>query len=89
MPYFNDEGTEFNPDLILKSSRCVTCEKNDNPKYEIPCNLTRADQDEDIFICFDYEPNFSNIDGQAVLKEIEDYLDQKYGKHGEKRSDDE
>ena len=44
MPYFNDDGTEFNPDLIPKSSRCVTCKKNDDPKYEIPCNLTRADQ---------------------------------------------
>ena len=44
MPYFNDDGTEFNPDLIPKSSRCVTCKKNGDPKYEIPCNLTRAEQ---------------------------------------------
>ena len=86
MPYFKDDGTEFNPDLISKSSRCVTCKKNDDPKYEIPCNLTRADQDEDIFMCFDYEPNSPNIDDQGVLREMEDYRDQKCGKLGEKRN---
>lgn len=86
MPYFHDDGTEFNPDFIPKCGRCVTCKKNDDPKYEIPCNLTRADQDEDIFICFAYEPNSPAIDGEAVLKEMKDYLDQKYGEHGEKRN---
>jgi len=39
-----------------------------------------GDQDEDIFICFDYEPDSSNIDGKAVLKKMQDYLDKKYGK---------
>lgn len=80
MPYFNDDGTEYNADLISKSSRCATCKKNDDLKYEIPCDLTRADQGEDIFICFDYEPNSPNIDGKAVLKEMQDYLDKKYEK---------
>jgi len=80
MPYFNDDGTEFNPDLISKPGRCVTCKKNNDPRYEIPCNLTRADQNEEIFICFDYEHDSSNIDGKAVLKEMQDYLDKKYGK---------
>ncbi len=80
MPYFHDDGTEFNPDLIQKFSLCVMCRKNDISQYEIPCKLTRADQDEDIFVCFDYEPNSPNIDGKAVLKEIQDYLDKKYGK---------
>lgn len=80
MPCFNDDGTEFNPDLVPKRSQCVTCKKNDNAKHEIPCSLTRADQNEDIFICFDYEPNSPNIDGKVVLKEMQDYLDKKYGK---------
>lgn len=86
MPYFNDDGTEFNPDLIPKSSQCVTCKKNDDPKYGISCNLTRADQDEEIFICFDYKPDSPNINGHAVLKEMEDYMDHKYGKDGENRN---
>ena len=77
MPYFNDDGTEFNPDLIPKSSLCVMCKKNDDSKYEIPCNLTRADQEGNVFICFDYEPNSPNIDGKAVLKEMQDYIDKK------------
>ena len=59
MPYFYDDGAEFNPDLIPKSSKCVTCKKNGDPKYEIPCNLTRGDQDKDIFICLDYCKNLS------------------------------
>ena len=82
MPYFHDDGTEFNPDLILKSSRCVMCKKNDDPRYEIPCHLTRADQAEDIFICFAYESNSHAVDGEAVLREMQDYLDKKYGKQG-------
>lgn len=60
--------------MILKSGRCVTCKKNDDPKHEITCNLTRGDQDEDIFICFDYEPNSFNINGKAVLKEMQRQL---------------
>ena len=29
MPYFNDDGTEFNPDLIPKPSLCVACANDD------------------------------------------------------------
>ncbi len=45
MPYFNDDGTEFNPDLIPKPGLCVAC-ANDDTSDEmmlIHCNLTRAD----------------------------------------------
>ena len=79
--YFDDDGAPFNPNLIPAPSLCATCKKNDNPKYEIPCNLTRADQDEDIprFICFAYESILGSEETKAVLKEMEDYLDQKYG----------
>lgn len=78
--YMKDDGSEFNPDLIPKSNICSTCIKNDDPESEIPCNLTRADQKEDIFICFAYVPNSANIDGNAILKEMQDYLDKKYNK---------
>ena len=50
MRYMNDDGTEFNPNLIPTPSTCLTCRKNADPKYEIPCNLTRADQHDAIFI---------------------------------------
>jgi len=55
--YFNDDGTEINPDLIPKPSLCVSCKK-DGPsgEEEILCNLTRADQQgEEEFICEAYE----------------------------------
>lgn len=84
--YFKDDGTEFNPDLIPASNICSTCIKNDAPDYRIVCNLTKADQEEDIFICFDYVPNSDQIDGKAILKEMEEYLDKKYGKNGERRN---
>ena len=87
MPYFHDDGTEFNPDLMPKPSRCITCKKNDNSRYEIVCNLTRADQDEDIFMCFDYESISGKDKTKEVLQEMEDYMNQKYGKHGEKRKE--
>lgn len=78
--YFKDNGTEFNPNLTPKPSLCTTCKKDDNLKYEIPCNLTRADQNEDIFICFAYESIGGQGNTEAILKEMEQYLDHKYGK---------
>ena len=60
--YFNDDGTEINPDLIPKPSLCITCKKDgQSGEEEILCNLTRADpqadqQGEEEFICEAYEP---------------------------------
>ena len=83
--YFKDNGTEFNPDLIPTSNICSTCIKNDDPDYHVVCNLTRADQEEDIFICFDYVPNSEQIEGKAIWREMQEYLDKKYGQRkGEK-----
>ena len=86
MPYFKDDGTEFNPDLMPKPSLCATCKNDERPEQEIACNLNRSDQDEDIFLCFSYE----SVSGQAttdeVLQEMKRYMDGKYGEHGEKRN---
>jgi len=56
--YFDDEGTEINPDLIPKPDLCITCKKNNlSGKQEILCNLTRADQQGHAeFRCEAYEP---------------------------------
>jgi len=56
--YFDDDGTEINPDLIPKPDLCVSCRKDGLPgKEEILCNLTRADQQGDgKFFCEAYEP---------------------------------
>ena len=54
--FFRDDGTEINPDLIVKPTLCVTCRKDDDPREEILCTLTRADQEgEKEFTCFAYE----------------------------------
>jgi len=55
--YFDDDGTEINPDLISKPDLCITCKKDGmSGEEEILCNLTRADQQgEDEFICEAYE----------------------------------
>ena len=60
--FYDDDGTEFNPDLILKPSLCTTCKKDGiSEKEEILCNLTRADQQgEDEFICEAFEPIDNN-----------------------------
>ena len=42
--FFHGDGTEINPDLIVKPSLCVSCKKDDDPSEEIPCTLTRTDQ---------------------------------------------
>ena len=55
--YFDDDGTEINPDLIPKPSLCISCKKDGlSGEEEILCNLTRADQQgEDEFQCEAYE----------------------------------
>lgn len=66
-PYFNDDGTEFNPDLMPKPSLCATCKKDDKPDQEMACNLTRNDQaGEEQFICFAYE----SISGPEATKRV-------------------
>jgi hypothetical protein len=55
--FFNDDGTEVNPDLIPKPDLCISCKKDGLlGEEEILCNLTRMDQQgEDEFICEAYE----------------------------------
>ena len=69
--YMNDDGTEFNPNLIPTPSLCTTCRSyNDtDPEAEVLCNLTRADgQDDGVFICYGYAPTSPNINRKAVLR---------------------
>jgi hypothetical protein len=54
---YDDDGTEINPDLIVKPSLCVSCRKDEEPSEEILCMLNRADQEgEDEFRCDAFEP---------------------------------
>jgi hypothetical protein len=66
MPYYNDDGTEFDPDLIPRPPICSICARADLPdEIELVlCNLTRADQQhEPQFICYAFEPRgLLNID---------------------------
>lgn len=55
-PYFDDDGTEVNPDLIPKPGLCLICNKLNDPNEDIPCTLNRMGQsDEDDFICLAFE----------------------------------
>ncbi len=54
--FYNDDGTEINPELVPIPSLCLTCVNYDDPEEEILCILTRADQqDEEEFCCFAYK----------------------------------
>ena len=57
--YFDDDGSEINPDLIPNPDLCITCKKDGLPGEEMLCNLTRltrADQQgEKEFRCDAYE----------------------------------
>ncbi len=56
MPYFDDDGTELNPDLIVKPGLCQICKKDNDPSQTVLCTLTRLDQsDEEEFECYDFE----------------------------------
>ena len=55
--FYNDDGTEVNPDLIPKPSLCISCRKDGLPNEEILCNLNRMDQQgNEEFKCEAYEP---------------------------------
>jgi hypothetical protein len=55
--FFDDDGTEIDPDLIAKPDLCVSCKKDDDPGEEILCMMTRADQfGEEPFQCEAFEP---------------------------------
>ncbi|MFC2125685.1 hypothetical protein ACFLU5_12825 [Bacteroidota bacterium] len=55
-PYYDDDGTEINPDLIPQPDLCLICKKLDDPNEEIPCTLNRVGQKDDIeFECGAFE----------------------------------
>ena len=56
--YFDEDGTEINPDLIPRPDLCISCKKDvESGEEEILCSLTRADQQgEEKSICEAYEP---------------------------------
>ena len=59
--FFDDDGTELNPDLIPKPALCVSCAKDADHSEEMLCNLNRLDQQgEDEFKCDAYEPKNAN-----------------------------
>ena len=71
--YFNDDGTEFNPDLHPTPDLCVSCVMNEthDAVEEVVCNLTRADQEGDeVFLCFAYQPISPRINREEVLRAL-------------------
>jgi hypothetical protein len=70
--FYNDDGTEFNPDLIPVPDLCATCSRNGkSAKENVVCGLNRADQaDEDVFVCFAYTPISPAVDREAVLRDL-------------------
>lgn len=55
--FYDDDGTEINPDLISKPDLCISCRKDGLSEQEdFLCNMIRADQQgEAEFICEAYE----------------------------------
>jgi len=55
LQYFDDDGTEMNPDFIKMPSLCTVCKLKDDPNEEMLCNLNRLDQaNDDEFFCDAY-----------------------------------
>ena len=55
-PFYDDDGTEVNPNLIPKPDLCLICKKQDDRKEEVLCALNRIDQrGDDEFKCFAFE----------------------------------
>lgn len=55
--FYDDDGTEINPDLVRKPTLCTSCAKDGDPDEEPLCTLTRYDQREgEEFQCDAYVP---------------------------------
>jgi hypothetical protein len=55
--FYNDDGTEINPDILSKPALCTTCARNDDPSEEPLCILNRLDQEgREDFKCGAYVP---------------------------------
>ena len=67
--FFDDDGTEINPDLVRKPSLCISCIHDEDPSQEVLCILNRHDQQgEDNFQCGAYEPKVVwNLNGREFL----------------------
>lgn len=58
--FFDDDGSELNPDLVAKPSLCTSCQKDDDPSQFDLCDLNRLDQQgEEEFQCGEYAPKDS------------------------------
>lgn len=56
MHFYNDDGSEVNPNLISKPSLCLSCKFDDDPRQEVLCTLNRMDQiEKDEFACGAYD----------------------------------
>ena len=55
--FLDDDGTEFDPEMIPKPKLCKSCKKDGDPKEEILCTLNRMDQqdNEGQFKCEGFE----------------------------------
>lgn len=59
MPFYYDDGTEYNPALHPKPDLCMACAINDNPQGEddMLCTLSRIGHNgSDEFVCHAFEP---------------------------------
>jgi hypothetical protein len=88
--YYNDERITI--DSIPVPQLCITCKKS--IEGDEKCLLTRLDQLEELkrgemFCCFAYEPSDPSIDKNHKYREMEEFLDKKYGKSKDARIDKE
>lgn len=71
MQYFDDDGTELDPNLMATPDLCASCNKHAEPGQEVLCNPTRIDQvGEDVFVCFAYQPESPSVAREAVLRSL-------------------
>lgn len=57
-PFYHDDGTEINPDLVPVPGMCLVCKKwnNGDPEEEILCKLNQIDHmKSDDFECYEFE----------------------------------
>lgn len=67
--YYDDDENPIDPTQILMSDLCLSCEKKDDSREKILCNLNRLDQQGNAdFKCYAYRSLYGSLDDDIIVE---------------------
>ncbi len=66
--YYDDDGNELDISNLKMPDLCQSCEKKDDQREEILCNLNRLDQqNDDDFQCGAYQSRYGLLEDDIIV----------------------